>query len=68
LDAGAGVTRVLSYQVASAIKARTLELVLDKFEAPAAPVSLVYGGGQMQPLKLRAFLDLAVPRLKAGSV
>ena len=35
--------------------------------APAAalPVSLVYTAGRFLPIKVRAFLDFAAPRLKA---
>jgi DNA-binding transcriptional LysR family regulator len=63
--AGVGVTRVLSYQVASALRAGTLALVLRKFEPAPWPVSLVYAGRGPVPLKLRAFIDFAAPRLKA---
>ena len=63
--AGAGITRVLSYQVADAIRAGTLAIVLDKFESAPSPISFVYGGQGFLPLKLRAFLDFAMPRLKA---
>jgi DNA-binding transcriptional LysR family regulator len=63
--AAVGVTRVLSYQVASALRAGTLALVLQRFEPPPWPVSLVHAGGGLLPLKLRAFLDFAAPRLKA---
>jgi DNA-binding transcriptional LysR family regulator len=63
--AGVGVARVLSYQVAGALRAGTLTLVLRKFEPPPAPVSLVHAGQGLLPLKLRAFLDFAAPRLKA---
>lgn len=63
--AGAGVTRVLSYQVADAIRAGTLAIVLDKFESALWPISFVYSGQGLLPLKLRAFLDFATPRLKA---
>jgi DNA-binding transcriptional LysR family regulator len=63
--AGVGVARVLSYQVAGALRARTLTLVLRKFERPPVPVSLVHAGQGLLPLKLRAFLDFAAPRLKA---
>jgi DNA-binding transcriptional LysR family regulator len=63
--AGVGITRVLSYQVASALRAGTLALVLRKFEPMPWPVSLVYAGQGLLPLKLRAFLDFAAPRLKA---
>ena len=64
--AGTGVARVLSYQVAEAVKAGDLRLVLRAFEPQPLPVSLVYGGGPLLPQKLRAFLDFGVPRLKAS--
>ena len=63
--AGVGVTRVLSYQIANAIRTGTLVLALQKFEPLAAPVSLVHAGQGVLPLKMRAFLDFAAPRLKA---
>jgi len=63
--AGLAITRVLSYQVADAVRASSLVLVLRAFEPPAAPVSIVYPNQGLIPLKLRAFLDFAVPRLKA---
>ncbi len=62
--AGVGITRVLSYQIADAMKAGALKAVLEKFESAPSPVSLVYAGVPLLPLKLRAFLDFAAPRLK----
>jgi DNA-binding transcriptional LysR family regulator len=41
-------------------------VVLSDFEAAPSPVSLVYAGHRLLPQKLRAFLDFAAPRLKAG--
>jgi len=61
---GIGVTRVLSYTVAEAVKAGTLVIVLKNFEPAPWPISLVRRGQQPLPLKLRAFLDFASPRLK----
>ncbi len=63
--AGVGIARVLSYQIAAATRAGTLAIALREFEPAPWPVSLVYGGGRPVPLKLRAFLDFAAPRLKA---
>ena len=63
--ASVGVTRVLCYQVASALRAGTLVLALEEFEPAPWPVSLVYSGQGLLPLKLRAFIDFAAPRLKA---
>jgi DNA-binding transcriptional LysR family regulator len=62
--AGAGITRVLSYQVADAVRAGALEIVLQEFEPAPWPVSFVYPSQGKLPLKLRAFLDFAAPRLK----
>jgi DNA-binding transcriptional LysR family regulator len=59
-----GVTRVLSYQAADAMHAGRLTLVLEEFELAPWPVSLVYAGQGLLPLKVRAFLDFATPRLK----
>ena len=63
--AGVGMTRVLSYQIAQALMSGALDVALQAFEPTPWPVNLVYGGGQVLPLKLRAFLDFAAPRLKA---
>ena len=63
--AGAGLTRVLSYQAQAAVRDGRLVLVLRDFEPDPNPVSLVYPGGRLVPLKLRAFLDFAAPRLRA---
>jgi len=63
--AGLGITRVLSYQIANALRAGTLAVALQAFEPAPWPVSLVYTRGRLLPLKLRAFLDFAAPRLKA---
>ncbi len=64
--AGVGITRVLSYQAAPALEAGLLSIALQDFEPPPWPVSLVYAGQGRLPLKLRAFLDFAAPRLSAA--
>ncbi|HET9687753.1 MAG TPA: LysR family transcriptional regulator [Pseudolabrys sp.] len=60
-----GVTRVLSYQAADVMRLGRLALALEEFEPAPWPVSLVYAGQGLLPLKVRAFLDFAAPRLKA---
>jgi DNA-binding transcriptional LysR family regulator len=62
--AGVGLTCVLSYQVESAVRAALLNLVLQSFEPTPSPVSFLYLGQGRVPLKLRAFLDFAAPRLR----
>jgi DNA-binding transcriptional LysR family regulator len=63
--AGVGITRVICYQMASALHAGALRIVLAPFEPERWPISLVHAGQGNLPLKLRAFMDFAVPRLKA---
>ena len=59
---------MLSYQIANAVRAGALAIVLREFEPAPWPVSLVYAGHRLLPLKLRAFLDFATPLLKARIV
>jgi len=61
---GVGLVRVLSYQVADAIRDNGLSIVLDTFESAPLPISLVHKGQTPLPLKLRAFLDFVAPRLR----
>ena len=62
--AGIGITRVLSYQAAAAIKAGRLKPLLRPYELPEIPVSLVHPEARLTPPKVRAFLDFAAPRLR----
>jgi DNA-binding transcriptional LysR family regulator len=62
--AGGGVTRVLSYQVAEALRAGSLVRLLADHEPPAVPVSLLRPGQSRLPMKTRAFVDHAVPLLR----
>ena len=41
-----------------------MTLVLEDFEPAPLPVSLIHAGERLLPLKLRAFLDFAAPRLR----
>jgi len=60
-----GLVRVLSYQVAEAIRTGTLRAVLEDYESGPIPVNLVHKGQAPLPRKLRAFLDFVAPRLHA---
>jgi DNA-binding transcriptional LysR family regulator len=62
--AGIGVTRVLSYQAASAVAAGKLKIVLSDFEPEPLPVNLVHAGQGLLPLKIRALLEFAAPQLR----
>ena len=62
--AGVGLTRVLSYQIVAAVRSGALCPVLVDFEPEPWPVNLVHSGHGRLPVKLRAFLDFAAPRLR----
>jgi DNA-binding transcriptional LysR family regulator len=63
--AGIGIARVFYHHVAVSIEAGTLVTVLADFETKPLPVNLLYAAGRFLPIKVRAFLDFAAPRLKA---
>ncbi len=63
--AGLGITRLLSYKIADARRAGRLSRVLEAFEPAPVPINLVHAGQRPLPLKLRTFVECAVPRLKA---
>ncbi len=58
--AGGGLTRVLAYQAADAIKRGRLKIVLAKFEQPPLPIHVVYPTSRLLSAKVRAFIDLVV--------
>ena len=64
--AGVGVTRVLSYQVARALAEGKLVAVLADLEGAPIPVHLLHAGQGLLPVKIRAFLEFAAPRLRAA--
>jgi DNA-binding transcriptional LysR family regulator len=59
-EQGGGLTRVMAYQAAEAIKARRLQIVLAKFEQPALPIHIVYPTSRLLSAKVRTFIDLVV--------
>lgn len=57
-EQGGGLTRVLAYQAADAIKCGRLKIVLEKFEQPPLPIHLVYPTSRLLSAKVRTFIDL----------
>lgn len=62
---GLGVTRLLSYQVADQVESGALCLLLEEFEEEPWPVHIVHREGRHGSAKVRAFIDIAVERLRA---
>jgi DNA-binding transcriptional LysR family regulator len=57
---GGGLTRVLAYQAAAAVKRGRLRIVLDTFEQPVLPIHVVYPTSRLLSAKVRTFIDLVV--------
>ncbi len=55
---GGGLTRVMAYQAAEALKAGKLKIVLEKFVLPAEPIHIVYPTSRLLSAKVRTFIDL----------
>lgn len=64
---GIGITRLLSYQVEEHLRAGRLETVLTEYEPAPLPVHVVHREGRHAPQRVRAFIDLAVDRLRTWS-
>lgn len=62
---GFGLTRLLSYQVADHLRARKLQTVLTAFEPTPLPVHVLHREGRQAAHRVRAFIDLAVERLRS---
>lgn len=61
---GLGITRLLSYQVAEALRFGELEIVLGNYEGPAKPVHIVHREDRFSSSKVRAFIDLMAEKLR----
>jgi DNA-binding transcriptional LysR family regulator len=63
--AGAGLTRVLSYMAAADVKAGRLRVILREFEPEPIPIHVIHREGKRAAARVRAFVDLAVDRLRS---
>jgi len=64
--AGFGLSRLMSYQVAEHVREGRLKILLSEFETAPLPVQLVHREGRHASQKARAFLDLAIERLRTS--
>ena len=65
---GWGLTRVLSYQIAPAVREGRLRIVLADYEEDPLPVHIVHAGGRSASAKVRSFVDFAVEKLRANQI
>ena len=62
---GWGLSRPLSYQVGPHLMSGELQTVLSEFEEEPLPIHIVRPAGRRPSAKVRAFIDMAVDRLRA---
>ena len=65
---GFGITRLLSYQVASYVESGELKLLLVEHEPEPLPVHIMHREGAYAAVKVRSFVDLMAERLRADPV
>lgn len=63
--AGIGVGNFLSYQVAPFLKNRQLRIILEDFEPPPRPISVVYPHARLLPVRTRVFIEWIKKELRA---
>lgn len=63
----AGITRLLSYQVASHLASGELKVILGEFEPKPLPIHVVHREGRHGSAKIRAFVDFVAQALKANT-
>jgi len=61
---GQGLTKVLSYQVADEIEHKRLRIVLAEYELEPVPIHVVHVEGKNSSARVRAFVGLAVEKLR----
>jgi DNA-binding transcriptional LysR family regulator len=59
-----GIARLLHYQVVAAVASGALRIILEPYEPEPVPIHLVHASRGQLPLKMRRFLDCAVPALR----
>jgi DNA-binding transcriptional LysR family regulator len=65
-EGGDGITIALSYMVGEQVREGRLVPVLERYALPAVPVQLVYPESRLIAPKVRAFVEFAAPKLRAG--
>jgi len=64
---GAGITRLLSYQVAHELERGTLKTVLSEYESTPLPIHIVHREGRDGSVKVRSFVDFMAQALRNHS-
>ena len=66
IQEGLGISRLLSYQVASYVNSGQLQTVLSDYEPKVLPIHVVHREGRYASAKVRTFVDFIVSRLRTA--
>lgn len=61
---GLGITRLLSYQIATQLASGELKIIMSDFEPKPMPINIIHREGRYDSAKVRSFIDLISMRLK----
>ena len=65
---GAGITRLLSYQIAPLLESGALTIILAEFESAPIPIHVIHREGRYASAKIRAFVDLMTRHLRENAL
>ena len=65
IQEGLGISRLLSYQVASHVNSGQLQTVLSDYEPKALPIHVVHREGRYASAKVRTFVELIIAKLRS---
>ncbi|MDK4735694.1 LysR family transcriptional regulator [Rhizobium sp. CNPSo 3490] len=63
---GVGIARLFDYQVPAEVSSGALVQILKDYDGEPKPIHIVYSRQGLLALKVRAFIDWALPRLRAA--
>jgi DNA-binding transcriptional LysR family regulator len=63
---GLGITRVLSYQIATQLASGQLHIILAEHEPAPMPIHILHRAGRRASAKVRTFVDLVAERLQGA--
>ncbi|EUJ09229.1 transcriptional regulator [Methylophilaceae bacterium 11] len=61
---GLGITRLLSYQIATQLASGELNIIMREFEPKPMPINIIHREGRYASAKIRSFVDLMSTRLR----
>lgn len=64
---GLGITRLLSYQIATQLASGELKIIMSDFEPKSMPINIIHREGKYAAAKIRTFVDLMSMRLRSNT-